>query len=189
MKKLLIVGLCAVVLGGLTYWDHASGPENMISMQQNEATQVTQSTPKAAPEKQLPDYKLHALADAARMLSDFEGQYVLLNFWATWCFPCIEEMPELFKLADANQGALTVVLVSVDVNTGTVMPFMKRYGFQDGLKAENIFVVTDVRKTLSQAFQAFKYPESYLVGPDRTLVHKFAGKITADDVLPYLKSR
>ena len=90
MKKLLIVGLCAVVLSGLTYWDHASGPENMILTQQKGATQ---STPKAAPENQLSDYKLQALADAARMLSDFEGQYVLLNFWATWCPPCIEEMP------------------------------------------------------------------------------------------------
>ena len=91
MKKLLIVGLCAVVLSGLTYWDHTSGPENMIQAQQTKPE--TTATPKVAPENQLPDYKLQALADAARMLSDFEGQYVLLNFWATWCPPCIEEMP------------------------------------------------------------------------------------------------
>ncbi|NDF12650.1 MAG: TlpA family protein disulfide reductase [Proteobacteria bacterium] len=68
-------------------------------------------TPKA-----LPDFYIYDTADKPLRISDFKGKVVLLNFWATWCNPCVKEMPDLDKLQKdyANRG-LVVITASQDM--------------------------------------------------------------------------
>lgn len=64
-------------------------------------------------------------------LADFKGKPVLLNLWATWCGPCIAEMPTLDALAGQQAGKVTVLTVSQDLDgTAKVLPFFKDHGFK-----------------------------------------------------------
>lgn len=91
-----------------------------------------------------PDFTLPTLAGDSLSLSDLRGQTVLLNFWATWCAPCVEEIPELIALHDElNPHGFSVVGISLDQEDADfVRPFTERLGItypiplDDGAVAE-----------------------------------------------------
>lgn len=67
--------------------------------------------------------------DARITLVDFEGKPVLLNLWATWCAPCLKEMPSLDRLAADRSGALTVLAVAQDIQGAAVVdPWFRQAG-------------------------------------------------------------
>jgi len=64
-------------------------------------------------------------------LSDYKGKIVILNFWATWCAPCVQEIPDLIGLQHRMKGKIQVIGVSVDVNGfADVVPFIQQKQFQ-----------------------------------------------------------
>ena len=70
-------------------------------------------------------------ADAPAKLSDLKGKPLLVNLWATWCVPCVKELPTLDALAQNQAGKLTVVAVSEDMEGRRVVaPFMAKHGFK-----------------------------------------------------------
>jgi len=76
------------------------------------------------PPKALPPVTFKTLDGAARTLADFASRPVVLNFWATWCVPCVAELPELDKLAATDPG-LAVLVVSADRGGAAVVkPFL-----------------------------------------------------------------
>jgi thiol-disulfide isomerase/thioredoxin len=79
------------------------------------------------PEPQpIPPVELAALDGTLRPLADLEGKYVFLNFWATWCPPCREEMPSIQRMSDQLSGAdFAVYAVSVGETKATVEGFLK----------------------------------------------------------------
>jgi cytochrome c biogenesis protein CcmG/thiol:disulfide interchange protein DsbE len=110
-----------------------------------------------------PDFTLGGLSgDVA--LSSFRGQYVLLNFWATWCPPCQAEMPDLYAyyLAHQNDG---FVLLGVDVeeDAATVAQYMQanRFSFP---------VALDTTGMVYERYGGGGLPSSFLIGPDGSLV-------------------
>jgi peroxiredoxin len=117
-----------------------------------------------APEFTLPDLegKLHGLAD-------FRGRVVVLNFWATWCPPCIDEMPSLQRLhqALADRG-IAVVAVSVDERFSDVPAFVQRFDL-------TFSVLYDEGKKVSRKYQTFKYPETYILDREGRLKSKVVG--------------
>lgn len=76
-----------------------------------------------------PNTPIHALDGAATDLGRFRGRVIVLNFWATWCLPCVYEMPLLDQLAaKSDPNRLAVVAVSIDKDgAATVMPFVKAH--------------------------------------------------------------
>ena len=88
---------------------------------------------RAHPQPQnIPGMQFEELDGAPRALSDFRGKVVLLNYWATWCGPCVEEMPALERLQARLGGAeFTVLAVSVDrQGVEVVKPFVDRLGLK-----------------------------------------------------------
>jgi peroxiredoxin len=68
----------------------------------------------------VPDFAIPDLEGNLHRLADFRGQVVVLNFWATWCPPCIDEMPSLQKLHQAlSERGIAVVAISVDGDSAT----------------------------------------------------------------------
>ncbi len=87
----------------------------------------------AASAQNAPDFVLKDLDGNAVRLSDFRGKnVVLIDFWATWCVPCVKELPHLQRLSDSykNQGlAMLAIAVDGPESVAMVRPFMKRYGY------------------------------------------------------------
>jgi len=77
-----------------------------------------------------PDAKFEDLAGGGqKTLADFKGKPVLVNLWATWCVPCVKELPTLAKLAAAAPGGLQVLAISQDMEGAKVVqPFLKDKG-------------------------------------------------------------
>jgi thiol-disulfide isomerase/thioredoxin len=80
--------------------------------------------------KRGPDAKFEDLADGAeKTLADFKGKPLLVNLWATWCVPCVKELPTLAKLGADAPGGLQVVAISQDMEGAKVVtPFLKDKG-------------------------------------------------------------
>lgn len=82
-------------------------------------------------DKQVPPLPGGALDGKAPSLADLRGQVVLLNFWATWCKPCLAEMPSLQQLADSHAAqGLRVLAVNYLERADTVRRFVEKLGLQ-----------------------------------------------------------
>jgi peroxiredoxin len=116
-----------------------------------------------------PDFTLPDLEGKLHGLADFRGRVVVLNFWATWCPPCIDEMPSLERLhqAMADRG-LAVIAVSVDERFSDVPAFVERFDL-------TFSVLYDEGKKVSRKYQTFKYPETYILDREGRLKSKVVG--------------
>lgn len=122
--------------------------------------------------KPVPDAAFQTRDGESVRLADFKGQVVLLNFWATWCAPCIEEMPTLDALeADMGSPAFTVMAVSEDKGgQETVEPFLR-----DKLNLETLDIYLDPEGDLGRAFELRGMPTTYLIAADGRIVGLLKG--------------
>ena len=79
--------------------------------------------------REAPDFELTQLNGEVFRLSEHRGEVVLLNVWATWCPPCVGEMPDIQSLSEAYDGELTVIGVSVDDDPAVVEDFIAENGY------------------------------------------------------------
>lgn len=100
-----------------------------------------------------------------------EGKVVLLNFWATWCPPCRQEIPSMAALQQRFAGTdLKVVAVSVDRNRDDLMAFVREHDMP-------FKVLHDADASVSQQYGVFKYPETFLIGRDGKVRYHLIGAI------------
>lgn len=128
-----------------------------------------------------PDFTVQD-SDRSVKLSDFRGQIVVLNFWATWCPPCIEEMPSLVEMQRRMKAkGITVVAVSVDVDEGAYRQFLKDHNI-------SLVTVRDAAQKSNTLYGTFKYPETYIIDRNGVMRRKFIGAIdwTAPDITDFL---
>jgi len=108
-------------------------------------------------------------------LDQHRGQWVLVNFFATWCPPCVQEQPHLVRLANDTGGRLQIVSVAAGDTAENVTKFFAEQG-------GDWPVLVSGTDAASIDYGLIKLPESYLVSPEGTVVEKFAGGITAAQV-------
>jgi len=82
-----------------------------------------------------PDFSIELLSGETVSLSDFLGKVVFINFWATWCGPCVEEMPDIQQLADAYPDDIVVLAINCSERKDKVEDFIygRGYTFYVGL--------------------------------------------------------
>ena len=112
-------------------------------------------------------------------LDSFKGEWVLVNFFATWCPPCVLEHPELVKLSKDDGGQLQVVSVGFQDTTAKVQKFFTDNG-------GSWPVVTGDSGQIGLEYGVKALPESFLVGPNGRVIAKFEGGITAKQVTDYI---
>lgn len=103
------------------------------------------------------------------------GQWVLVNFFATWCPPCVQEQPELVALSERTSGRLQIVSVAAGDTAENVTKFFAERG------GDWPVLVSDT-DAASIDYGLIKLPESYLISPEGKVVEKFAGGITAEQI-------
>lgn len=117
-----------------------------------------------------PGFTLQGLTAENLSLSDYRGKVVLLNFWATWCMPCRQEMPSMERLWQKYQNRdLVILAVSTDEGSPVrVRSFVKR------LKL-SFPVVLDPESTVSDRYQVSGLPVSFLIDQQGRIVGKITG--------------
>jgi peroxiredoxin len=118
---------------------------------------------------QAPEFTLPGRGEAVS-LEGLRGKVVLLNFWATWCPPCVSEMPSLDELRKRLEGEeFQVLAVSVDeAGWEAVNRFLTRVPV-------GITILIDVRGDVSALYGTYQLPESYLIGRDGRILKKYVG--------------
>lgn len=104
-------------------------------------------------------------------LSQFEGQVILLNFWATWCVPCVKEIPSMMNLVRKMKGKLVVLAVAQDRSQEELKAFLKSFR----PIPEGFYVLWDQHKEVAKAYGTEVLPESYVISPKLSLVRKVVG--------------
>jgi peroxiredoxin len=117
-----------------------------------------------------PEFRLTASDGRQVGLSDFRGKMVMVHFWATWCPPCVEEMPALDKLNNALKGT-DFVMLTVSVDEGgveAVAPFMLRNRL-------SLPVLFDPGGEVAGQYGTSKFPETYIVDREGVVRYKVIG--------------
>ena len=128
-----------------------------------------------------PDFTVQD-SDHKITLSQFRGQVVVLNFWATWCPPCIEETPSLVRMQSRLKDKGVVVLaVSIDADDAAYHKFLKDYSV-------NMVTVRDEAKKAASLYGTFGWPESYVIDRNGVIRRKFIGAVdwSSPEVTDYL---
>lgn len=120
-------------------------------------------------------------------LADFAGRTVLLNLWATWCAPCVKEMPSLDRL-QATLGGRDFQVVALSVDRGgrdTVEPFLRKLGIQ------NLEPYFDQPSASMSALGPRGLPTTLLVGPDGKELGRVEGDVEWDspEVVAFLRKQ
>ncbi|MDC0224340.1 TlpA family protein disulfide reductase [Deltaproteobacteria bacterium] len=118
-------------------------------------------------------------------LKDYRGRFVLLNFWATWCSPCLKEMPD-FEKAYLQMGhdKLVVLAVGMGESIEKIKAFSNKYGFSFPLLADNKMEITKL-------YGVRNIPVTYMIGPDGVVLGRALGirDWASPDLLTFINSR
>ena len=142
----------------------------------NARGQALQSAEPVVPPAKLsqpaPALTLADLSGSQVSLADYHGRFVLVNNWATWCPPCVAEMPELeaYYSAHAAQGFILVAIESGEP-AKTVAAFVQKYQL-------TFQVLLDPPGKALEAFNNWSLPSSYLIDPSGTIQLAWAGPVT-----------
>jgi len=115
-------------------------------------------------------------------LSQFRGKPVLLNFWATWCPPCVEEIPSLVALQSQVGDRIVILTVSMDVDKSAYDSFRQKH-------MPGLLTVRDPDHKSSALYGTFAYPETFLIDRDGKIQRKFIGAVqwNSPDMIEYFK--
>ena len=118
-------------------------------------------------------------------LQDYRGRFVLLNFWATWCSPCLKEMPDLENAYnEMGQEKLVVLAVGMGESVEKIKAFFNKYSFTFPLLADN-------RMKITKLYGVRNIPVTYLIDPDGVVLGRALGvrDWANPDLLAFIDSR
>ncbi|MFS0688686.1 TlpA disulfide reductase family protein [Sporosarcina sp. 179-K 8C2 HS] len=163
--KRTVVGLLMIALIGWVLYDFI---EKKVSEPDSGRTPVISTNTETADSEALdsvgvsrgqiaPDFELQTLDGETTRLSDYRGQRVFINFWATWCPPCRAEMPDIQKISeDGDVVVLAVNLAYTERNQNDAAKFIEELGLTFPIPLEE-------DGKLAEQYRVFAYPTSYLI--------------------------
>ena len=126
------------------------------------------------------DFELDNLEGEKVRLSDLRGKVVVVNFWATWCIPCVEEMPSFQEIQDQFPD---FVMIGIDQKEGSD----KVKSFLEG-KGINYTILLDLNGKVSNSYKVFMLPSTFFVDPEGMIRFRHYGIMTPDQMAYYLRS-
>ncbi|MCP4765982.1 MAG: TlpA family protein disulfide reductase [Gammaproteobacteria bacterium] len=122
------------------------------------------------------DYQLRDMDGRLYKVSDYRGKWLIINFWATWCAPCLKEMPELERFYQQNWNTAQVWGVSFeDGDKAAIQAYVDRLGITFPLLGYG-------QDPLTGYGAVNVLPTTFLIDPNGLFQHRFEGPITANDI-------
>lgn len=165
MKKILVI-FVLFLIGGFTIYQNLSD-SNKLSFEEGENIGLEVGN-------FAPDFELETLDGDVVSLSDFKGQKIILNFWATWCPPCRAEMPDFEEAyVDDNLEILAVNLTESESNESRVHSFIDELGL-------TFPILMDRASNVSDMYEVRTYPTTYIIDSEGMIQFRALGAINAD---------
>jgi thiol-disulfide isomerase/thioredoxin len=161
--------------------EFASDPATKVYKEAYEEARLT------FPGQQAPAFKIASLEDPKQLFTPqaFQGKYLLIDFWATWCGPCRGEMPHLHQAWERYKGAKFEILsLSFDRAKGDIAPFRQKPG--SPMPWKHAFVDGGFESPLAKAYAVHGIPRPILIGPDGKILAA-GDELRGDDLLATLE--
>lgn len=178
MKKylFLIVGLGLLLFAIVIVSTYNNSKEKETARSESTGNEETAATDNAKTYETAQDFTLKDLNGNEVSLSDFQGKKVFLNFWATWCPPCIAEMPEIEKLyQETKDSDLVILSVETGDSLDTVSAFIEEKGY-------TFEVLLDGEQSVAIDYGISAIPTSYFIDEEGTIVSKVVGGMDLDEM-------
>ncbi|ADQ15512.1 TlpA family protein disulfide reductase [Halanaerobium hydrogeniformans] len=127
-------------------------------------------------DKLAPDFQIEDLDGNEVKLSDYQGEKVFLNFWASWCPPCREEMPAMQELHEKRNEDITILAVNVGEDKAVIQSYLLEnpYSFK---------ILLDENRQVAQDYLVRGIPTSYFLDEDGVIINKITGAISYQQML------
>lgn len=136
--------------------------------------QISPQAPKNNAVQQLTSLSLTDSHGQIQKLSQWQGKFLLVNFWATWCAPCVQEMPELSELQkDLSKNNIQLIGLGID-SPSNISEFAQKYQISYPLFAAGM-EGTELSRQLGN--QAGGLPFTVLISPDGSLLKSYLGRL------------
>ena len=120
-----------------------------------------------------PEFSFTDINGKTNNIRDFEGKKIILNFWASWCPPCVKEFPLFLKAAAENKADTVFIALSSDHDATTMNRFVEQLDLEN---ADNVFIALDENtKITNQIFQTYRLPETILIDQNQKMQRKLIG--------------
>jgi thiol-disulfide isomerase/thioredoxin len=172
----LIATCCFVALLGACKpsGDHVAAPAKPTASVAPATEKPTAVATPAVPET--PTLKVTTLDGAQYDLAAHRGKWVVVNFWATWCGPCLKEMPELSALDAMREHVEVIGLAYDDIEPAALKAFLQTHPVVYPI------ALVDTYKPPADFATPRGVPTSYLIAPDGRIAKQFLGPVTAKDI-------
>ncbi len=166
LNLLFLIVVSFVILGLTWFLNQPQRPDS-----QKTPTKAVTQTDAFPP---IPYFTFTTIRNMEHKITEYEGKTVLLNFWASWCAPCLVEFPKLLDLAKQNPEDIVIIALSVDKTKSNINRFLEK--LDEAPSLDNVIIGWDPRQEIAyDLFQTIRYPETYVIGPDQTLRLKVVG--------------
>jgi len=123
-----------------------------------------------------PQFALADLNGNVQQLSDYKGKAVVINFWGTFCPPCVKEMPEFERQYQKwKDEGLVILAINLSEDTLTVNNFVRRFEL-------NYPILRDVQRKTERKYGLRSYPTTFFVKPDGTIMEIKVGGMTEQEI-------
>lgn len=126
-----------------------------------------------------PDFELVDLSGNIVRLQDLHGQAVVVNYWATWCGPCVREMPMFQKYHELYSGKMVMIGVDQEESAEVVKTFLQDFDL-------NYPILLDEKSDVSKAYQVMVLPTTFFIDQEGILRYRHVGYLEEDQFRAYL---
>lgn len=134
---------------------------------------ATASSEPTAEGPSAPDLELAEFDGGTVRLADFQGKPLVVNFWASWCVPCLAELPGFVRIHQANKNAVAFLGINLADDPGSAEAVREQTGITYPL-------ARDPDGSAFEAFGGFGMPTTVFVSPQGTVIELYTGELTAE---------
>lgn len=113
-------------------------------------------------------------------ISDYKGKKVFINFWATWCPPCNQEIPYINQISKEKQDEIKVITVNLGEEKDTVQKYIKQKGY-------DMTVLLDSNGDVADTYMIYSIPTSYLLDTNGNIVDKHTGTMNMEELKKFME--